>query len=384
VDVAEFLAETWERAPLVVQRREPRRFADLLSSAAIERLLTAENLRYPAFRLVKAGEQPRMGDYTVDISWRPVPLSGSPDVERIAAEWERGATIVLQALHVHWPPLATLCRELETALGHPVQANAYYTPRASQGLAVHHDTHDVFVLQVEGRKRWLVYEPVLDLPLKDQKYTPEMGGPGDPVHDVTLAPGDTLYLPRGWLHEALTSDTDSLHITVGVTVHTWLAAVRAALDECADEVAFRRSVPADGVPDEDLVAALQARLEPDAVRRRMRERFVQTRRPLLEGQLTNVRSARTLDTTTPLELRPTVIADVHERADAVVLLFHGKEVRFPPHVAEDLQFIVESDSLDEAGRLVLARRLVREGLLVVSRPGGSDGSSPRNGAAAGA
>ena len=54
-------------------------------------------------------------------------------------------------------------------LGHPVQANAYATPAGAQGFAVHHDTHDVFVLQVAGEKRWLVYEPALELPLKDQR-----------------------------------------------------------------------------------------------------------------------------------------------------------------------------------------------------------------------
>jgi ribosomal protein L16 Arg81 hydroxylase len=30
------------------------------------------------------------------------------------------------------------------------------------------------------------------------------------VLELTLRAGDTLYLPRGWLHDALTSETDSL------------------------------------------------------------------------------------------------------------------------------------------------------------------------------
>ena len=71
--------------------------------------------------------------------------------------------------------------QLEETLGHPAQANAYYTPRAAQGLPVHHDTHDVFVLQVAGEKRWLVYEPALELPLQDQRYSAELGEPGEPV-----------------------------------------------------------------------------------------------------------------------------------------------------------------------------------------------------------
>ena len=135
------------------------------------------------------------------------------------------------------------CRHLEAFLGHPAQLNAYFTPRHSQGLPVHHDTHDVFVLQVSGRKRWLVSDPVWELPLKHQRYERAMGAPGETVLDVVLEAGDTLYLPRGWMHEALTSDEDSLHLTVGVNVVPWLDAVQAAVARAEDDVAFRRGVP---------------------------------------------------------------------------------------------------------------------------------------------
>ena len=161
----------------------------------------------------------------MDIPWRPAPFAKTANAEAVAAAFADGATIVVQGMHHWWPrararSAATSRREL----GHPAQANAYYTPRDSQGLPVHHDTHDVFVLQVAGEKRWLVYDPVLELPLRDQRYDTELGAPGEPVHDVALQPGDTLYLPRGWLHQAVTSSTDSLHLTVGVNVYTWIEA----------------------------------------------------------------------------------------------------------------------------------------------------------------
>ncbi|HWH05024.1 MAG TPA: cupin domain-containing protein, partial [Gaiellaceae bacterium] len=173
--VDRFLEEHWERRPLVVAREEPGRFDDLLSTADVERLVSETALRTPAFRLVKAGES--VSGYTTDLSWRPEPFTGVADVRRVLAEFEAGATIVLQGLHHSWLPLARYCRLLEGFLGHPAQANAYYTPRGSQGLPVHHDTHEVFTLQVSGEKRWLVYEPALELPLKDQRYAPELGAP---------------------------------------------------------------------------------------------------------------------------------------------------------------------------------------------------------------
>ena len=220
---------------------------------------------------------------------------GRADPDRVAAAFEDGATIVLQALHLNWPPLARFCRWLEAELGHPVQANSYYTPRRSQGFAVHHDTHDVFVLQVAGEKHWRVYDPLLELPLKQQRYSKALGEHGPPVLELTLRAGDTLYLPRGWLHDALTSETDSLHVTVGVNVHTWVDALRAALDECENDLEFRRSVREDGVARRRPArAARRAASAPDEVARRARARFVDSRRPILDGQLEEVRALDSL------------------------------------------------------------------------------------------
>jgi bifunctional lysine-specific demethylase and histidyl-hydroxylase NO66 len=360
-----------------VQRGEAGRFDGLLSVAEAERLLTGTGLRYPAFRLVKAGEEIHARDYTVDLSWRPVPLSGTIDVARVADEFAHGATIVLQALHLHHEPLAFFSRDLEHELGEAVQVNAYYTPRSAQGLPVHHDTHDVFCLQVAGQKRWRVYRPALELPLKDQRYRPELGKAGEPVLDVTLAPGDTLYLPRGWLHEALTSESDSLHLTVGLSAYTWFDALKAALEDCRSDVAFRRSVPADGESVDDLLAVLEERLAPEAVTQRRREHFVRTRRPVLRGQLGQVQELERLTLATPVERRATVIADL-SGDDELTLSFEGKEIVFPAHVREELERLCDATSavaphdlpgtLDDAGRLVLVRRLVREGFLRVASP----------------
>ena len=307
-----------------------------------------------------------MSGYSDDLSWRPTPFAGVARVDRVLEEFEAGATIVLQALHHFWLPLARYCRDLEGTLGHPAQANAYYTPRGSQGLPVHHDTHEVISLQVSGEKRWLVYQPVLELPLKHQRYCKDLGGPGEAVLDVVLQPGDTLYLPRGWLHQALTSDSDSLHITIGINVVPWIEAVRKALDLCESELEFRRSIDEEPGP---LLELLAERLEIEAVRRRARDRLVRTRRPVLDGQLSELRALDTLELGTRLQRREAVLADL----DGATLTLGRRKLAFPDRVAAELEYVTTVEgsftaadlpgSLDEAGRLVLVRQLVRAGFL---------------------
>ena len=186
-----------------------------------------------------------------------------------------------------------------------------------------------------------------------------------------IGPGDTLYLPRGWLHEAATSDSDSLHLTIGITAYTWLDAARDALGECEDELVLRRgAVDADS---DRLVGMFAEQLEPAAVERRRRRRLRDSRRPIREDGLSQGRALQALSADSMVERRETVIADLEEHDDGLALLFEGKEIRFPAHAATEVEACFGAEEpfratelpgeLDTEGRLVLVRRLVREGFL---------------------
>src|SRR3546814_1501771 len=108
------------------------------------------------------------------------------------------------------------CRELEGALGHAVQANAYLTPPGAAGLTPHHDTHDVFVLQVHGTKHWIIREPLVEAPLDRHRSDHELAAEQPVLFEADMAPGDCLYLPRGFIHSAAAQEGVSLHLTIGV------------------------------------------------------------------------------------------------------------------------------------------------------------------------
>ena len=318
----------------------------------VERLVTETGLRTPGFRLVKAGAT--VSDYTTDLSWRPSPFTGVADVPRVLQEFDDGATIVLQGLHHLWLPLVRYCRHLEAYLGHAAQANAYYTPRGSQGLPVHHDTHEVVSLQVAGEKRWLVYEPVLELPLKNQRYRSALGAPGEPVLDVTLRAGDTMYLPRGWLHQALTSGSDSLHVTIGVNVPP------------LDRRGPRRARDARARPLLPPRRSTASRLRSCPGSTPMRPGSAPATGSCAAGARSSTGSSRSCGRSTArhvdaeLVRRDTVIADLH----GTRLVFEGKQLRFPERLpasssssSRPRRRSAGSDlpgPLDDAGRLVLS------------------------------
>lgn len=100
-----------------------------------------------------------------------------------------------------------------------VGANVYLTPKNSQGFAPHYDDIEAFVLQIEGKKQWRVYQPTnrkAMLPRESSKNFSQKEI-GKPILNVTLEAGDLLYFPRGYIHQASTvKDSHSLHITVSV------------------------------------------------------------------------------------------------------------------------------------------------------------------------
>lgn len=110
--------------------------------------------------------------------------------------------------------------KLESFFGALVGSNVYITPQESQGLPPHYDDVEVFILQLEGQKRWLLYSPVV--PLATEYSVVPRETLGNPTHDITLKEGDLLYFPRGTIHQASTpAGVDhSTHLTISTYQRT--------------------------------------------------------------------------------------------------------------------------------------------------------------------
>ena len=246
-DTDGFLRETWGRRPVVHEGEDTLGFADLLTLDDVDRILSTTSLRTPAFRLVKAGEQIAEAAYTRSGTTGSKPVAGMADPARVFELFGDGATIVFQGLHRYHEPVTRFCRELEVELGHPCQVNAYVTPAGAQGLELHDDPHDVFVLQAFGRKSWEIHAA----PAEDER---------EPIR-AQIAPGDCIYMPTGTPHAASTQRSVSGHLTVGVHVVAWRELVRAAFERVASDPSLDEPIPAGWPADLDgLERSLRDRL----------------------------------------------------------------------------------------------------------------------------
>ena len=332
-----FFDTYYERLPLVVSRDEPGRFRELLSIAAIDRLVASADLREGMLDLADASREMSRQAYLMD--------GGVIDRGVIAHEYGRGATIILQQLHQADPTLAAFCRSMEALFSCHVQTNIYLTPPNAQGFRTHYDNHDVFVIQVEGEKRWRFYNQPVDAPYRGERYERGRYETGEITAEFVMKAGDCAYVPRGLMHDASTSgDQPSLHVTCGLIVKTWAELVLEAVSEVAlKDPELRRSLPVGYArPDFDrsqmqakfarLVGGLPGKVEMDSAFELMVDSFIRSRDPDVAGAI--VTGAGAFDPAQRFVVRADAPWRLAEDGDDLVLIAPGGDLDFKPEEAE--------------------------------------------------
>jgi ribosomal protein L16 Arg81 hydroxylase len=376
IEPEEFFRSHWERDVLVVNRGRPDFYADLLTLDDIDRVVTTLHLDNREINLVDAKRELSAKDYCYP--------SGLVDPARLFALFADGATIILPQLQLRVSALAELCRAMEAQTGARFQTNIYLTPPGdAQGFRPHYDDHDVFVLQLAGRKLWKIYDTPVVLPDKQMPFDPEVYKPGEISQEFVLEAGDMAYVPRGVMHDAVSAEEMSLHVTLGALVKTWGDLLtEAVLHMARDDSAFRRALPPGfhlpGFPRETaaetfrgLMARLAAEAPFDALLDEFADDIVSSRHGLLRGQFGQIRKLDGLTATAEAAPRPNLLYRIEPADGGIRLNCLGREIDFPAHAEAPLRHALAADrfriadlpgELDEDGKLVLVRRLVREGM----------------------
>ena len=379
----------WGRRPLLTTAERLPGFADLFSLEAVDELVSRRGLRTPFLRVARAGTVVPAARYTRS-GGTGAQVADQVVDDRLLDLFVDGHTLVLQGLHRVWPALIDFAGQLVTDLGHPVQVNAYVTPSQSQGFSAHYDTHDVFVLQVAGEKRWRIHEPVLPSPLRDQPWTDhraavEERATGDAVIDTVLRPGESLYLPRGYLHAAEALGGVTCHLTVGVHPITRHDLLKVVVEQVVLDEHLRASLPfgVDVADPADLQPDLEATME--ALLGRIRSvtaaevsaalatARLGARRPAPLGPLAQAEALQNLTPETVLAVRRHLDhLLVTDDGGAVSLVLPGRRIGLGATSAKAVRAVLdgarlrvdELPGLEPDDALTLARRLVREGVVV--------------------
>ncbi|RZS30510.1 cupin superfamily protein [Herbihabitans rhizosphaerae] len=221
---------------------EAGRFASLADWGALNNLLATQRFAFPRLRLAKQGDIVPEELYTEQVD-----TSGHAFYRRILTgqlvkQLRDGATLVIDRVDQAHQPLAQLASTLESEMRARVFVNLYASWGAAEGFGTHWDDHDVFVLQLDGHKRWKIFEPTRMWPLRDETAeTPKPQSP--PIAEFDLMAGDVLYLPHGWWHAASPCGQPSLHLSVGVAHQNGIDFVKWLTGIARDYEIFRQRVP---------------------------------------------------------------------------------------------------------------------------------------------
>jgi hypothetical protein len=222
--VTDFLGSLWGRAPQLFPRVLEKQAGVILDLAGFESLLASlHHGDEGVLHLARSGGR------------RSIPRSmldedGMLDLRQIRQMFSAGETLYLTKAHRLSPTLMAMCRAIEldlvehgVALRAPISAHVFLTPPQSQGFAPHRDEHGSFVVQLSGTKQWTIHAEGESLHLAPRRAGGLSRQSWESVERRTfiLAPGDVLYVPEWYGHEARTSDEHSLHVTVRMFPLRW-------------------------------------------------------------------------------------------------------------------------------------------------------------------
>jgi Cupin superfamily protein len=235
--VTNYWGRTFKHVPGVAGK-----FSHLLPWQRLNEALEQHRLDFPRLRLTRDGERLPPGTY-ISYSKPGQRRVAVPRLryEKLTQELNRGATLVLDAVDELDESLRALAEALELFFHERIQINAYAGWRTSRGFDLHWDDHDVFILQVAGRKRWMIYGMTRPYPLAGDPKEPKPTEP--PLWNQILEAGDLLYIPRGFWHVAYPLNEPTLHLTVGVHNRAGLDLLHWLVERMRSRELFRMDLP---------------------------------------------------------------------------------------------------------------------------------------------
>ena len=179
----EFMHRHWQKKPLLVRQAVPGGMA-LVSRARLFEMAASEEVEARLIVREDGGWSLRHG---------PLKRAAMPPLKQ--PRW----TLLVQGLDLHVAAARALLERFRFVPDARLDDVMLSYASDGGGVGPHVDSYDVFLLQVQGRRRWRVGRSkhprlVADVPLKILANF-------EAEHEWLLEAGDLLYLPPGWAHD---------------------------------------------------------------------------------------------------------------------------------------------------------------------------------------
>ncbi len=224
ISAEQFLAEYWQKKPLLVKNAMPE-IKDLLEPDDIFELAVENGVT--ARLITQHGEQ--HNQWKVKNS----PLTAQ-DLKNVPAFW----TLLIQAVDHFSPDIANLWQHFGfIPQWRRDDIMVSYAPKGGS-VGRHYDQYDVFLVQGYGSRRWQLgqycapdCEVLADQPLR---LLPQM----DICFDEVLEPGDLLYVPPALAHYGVAQD-DCLTFSFGFRMPNATQIMDELTDQLLDKTAVQ-------------------------------------------------------------------------------------------------------------------------------------------------
>ena len=376
-----FNSNYWENKFLHVEREKTNYYNNLFSINDFDAVLEYGKPRGNSLRVVKNQEPLLSSKYENQ--------DGSLNLNQLYAAYADGHTLVINEINKYCESINVLVHNMRQELSHNVHANAYLTPANQKALSPHYDTHDVFVLQISGKKHWNFYDDTnFKTPLLNSFQPIFQEGQLSGKKEVTIEAGDLMYIPRGLPHEAYTTDESSLHLTIGVypTQHVDLFS-KAIQSLAQNDLDLRKALPigflnfteADKKKFiKDLSSKFSDKLEKifdtnnlEHTLFTVSDEFRNKVQPKSDGHFSQLDKIPNLSLETKLTKRDNMPTKVVQMGDFSRIIFPGNIIKGPAQIASVFDYIAQSKNflvkdipqVNDDNKLKLAKRLIRGGLL---------------------
>ena len=214
---ASFMRSHWQKKPLLVRQAWPG-VRPPIDRAALFDLAGAEGVEARLLSRFDGNWKLRHGPF----SRRALPPQRK-------ADW----TLLLQGLDLHWQAAHEMLQAFRFVPEARLDDLMISWASDGGGVGPHLDSYDVFLLQVQGQRRWRIG------PVADRSLVPGLPvrilANFKPAEEWLLEPGDMLYLPPLWGHDGV-AEGECMTLSVGFRAAAATTLAQELLHQLADDL----------------------------------------------------------------------------------------------------------------------------------------------------